>query len=72
MNQMTLPYQAQGSELKPWRSEANTPGLGHAPPPPPPTHTNTQHCIFMSRNENIFCFFETGTPKCILSFVTPQ
>ena len=44
MNQMTLPYQAQGLELEPWRSEASTPGLGHAPPPnsPPPPHTHTQ------------------------------
>ena len=43
MNQMTLPYQAQGSELEPWRSEANTPGLGHAPlPPPPPPTPNIQ------------------------------
>ena len=56
--------QAQGSEFESCRSEANTPGLGHPPPPSP--HTHTQHCIFMSRTDNIYFFL------CILSSVTPQ
>ena len=68
MNQMTLPYQAQGSELEPWRSEANTPGLGHAPPPTPPprpppphTHKHTALHLYESQWKHILLLWNWNT-----------